>query len=361
MKVYRFVFTVCFFFCIIIGGIAAEYLPALPLRPVTFDNDTLRHLGRVVQEKDRLGFYWAACGVELTCRTTSVYLEMSGDAPDNYLQVVIDDCYENPVLLHCVPGRRFYKIAETLPDTVHKITLRRRTDPTTMGCFLYNIWVDADARLQITPAKKLKIDYYGDSVSSGHGAEAGEEDNAADRLYWNPMKAFTGLSACLLDADYAIMSKSGIGLMISWYDQVIEDIYDLQNPHDLRQKHHFIPQEADVVVVNILQNDSWLTGRMNPRPEEKTIVDNYCRFIEKILGIYSQAKIVCALGPMNITAPESPWPRYVENSVRRLQKAYPNRSISCCFFPYMPTKDHPTRKEHEVAARRLVAHIKTLF
>lgn len=358
----RFFLLFCLGMIVCLGNVKAIDSPeAAALRFIPARNDTLRHLGRVTAEKDRLGLYWAACGVELTCKTTVLYIEMDSDAPDNYVQVGIDDCFTRPILVHCTPGRKMYKITDSLKPGIHKFTLRRRTDPTTMGCFLYGIWVGDKAELQFTPAKELKIDYYGDSVSSGHGDEAEEGENVVERLYWNPMRAFTGFSAQLLDADYTVISKSGIGLMVSWYDQVIGDIYDLENPHDYKQKYDFTCQPADVVVVNIMQNDSWLISKMNPRPGEADIVKAYVNFVRKLLVAYPQAKIVCALGPMNIVAEGSPWPEYVKRSVAELQKENPERNFSCCFFPYLPTQDHPTVKEQAIAARQLADHIRGLF
>lgn len=345
----------------LLGELKAERVPVqVGMKAVSADNDTLRQLGRVVKEGDRLGLYWAACGVELTCKTTTLVVEMDSDAPDNYVQVVIDDRYDTPVIIRCTPGRKLYRIAEHLPDTWHKFTLRRRTDPTTMGCFLYTLWVDGQACLRVTPAKSLKVEYYGDSVSSGHGDEADVEggENPVDRFYWNPMKAFTGYSAQLADADYAIISKSGIGLMVSWYDQVLGDIYDLDNPHDYSRKHDFTSWQPDIVVINVMQNDSWLLSKLDPVPGEKTIVERYCGFVRNLLSVYPKAQIICALGPMNIVDKGSPWPGYVEKSVKILRKENPGRHISSCFFPYLPTKDHPTVKEHEVAARILAARLK---
>lgn len=358
MKIIGFIFIglLC-----LLGNVKAENRSVHEgMKAVVFNNDTLRYLGRVVNEGDCLGLYWAACGVELTCKTTTFMVEMGSDATDNYLQVVIDDRFETPVIIHCTPGRKLYKIADCLTDTIHKFTLRRRTDPTTLGCFFYAIWVDGQACLQMTPAKSLRIEYYGDSVSSGHGDEADVEngDNPVDRLYWNPMEAFTGYSAQLADADYSVISKSGLGLMVSWYDQVLENIWNLDNPHDYERKHDFSSGQPDAVVVNIMQNDSWLLSKLDPIPGKETIVANYSRFIRNLLKVYPKAKIICALGPMNIVDKGSPWPDYVEKSVKFLRKENPGRDICCCFFPYLPTKDHPTVREHEIAARILATYLK---
>ncbi len=54
--------------------------------------------------------------------------------------------------------------------------------------------------------------------------------------------------------------------MLSWFPEIMPEIYDRLNPGDPDSKWDFTLFTPDVVVINLFQNDSWLVN--NPEHEQ---------------------------------------------------------------------------------------------
>jgi hypothetical protein len=118
-----------------------------------------------------------------------------------------------------------------------------------------------------------------------------------------------------------------------------------------------------VVVINLFQNDSWLTKipahpsfkqRFGTQaPDDKFLTDAYRSFVSEIRAVYPNAYIICTLGCMDATKEGSPWPGYVTAAVGTLK----DPKILTHFFPYSKTSVHPKKKENAAMAESLIAFI----
>jgi hypothetical protein len=117
----------------------------------------------------------------------------------------------------------------------------------------------------------------------------------------------------------------------------------------------------DVVVINLYQNDSWLTDRdhkMNPNPTDEQRIQAYVDFVKTIRGKYPKAFIVCALGSMDATKAGSKWPGYISTAVTRIKQENPNEKMDTLFFEFTGYGAHPRVKQHQANADKLTAFIK---
>jgi hypothetical protein len=156
-------------------------------------------------------------------------------------------------------------------------------------------------------------------------------------------------------------SQSGIGVMVSWFPFTMPDFYDqlsaVGNNDSAWDFKRWTPQ---VVVVNLLQNDSWLIGRdhkLQPEPSESQRIAAYKTFVQRIRALYPDAYLVCALGSMDATRPGSPWPGYVTAAVQQMQQDGDKR-IGTLFLPYTGYGQHPRVSHHRANAARLTAFIR---
>ena len=62
------------------------------------------------------------------------------------------------------------------------------------------------------------------------------------------------------DAEYQCICKSGIGITISWDPLIMPEMYNRLIPTDSNSKWDFSLYQPDVVVINLLQNDTWLVN-----------------------------------------------------------------------------------------------------
>ncbi len=90
---------------------------------------------------------------------------------------------------------------------------------------------------------------------------------------------------------------------------------------------------------------------------EKYIVKSYKNFIKKICDKYSDTKIICMLGNMDITKKGSKWINIVNNAVTELK----DKDIYTLFVPFKNTKGHPNVAEQNALADSLIHFIKKKF
>jgi hypothetical protein len=195
--------------------------------------------------------------------------------------------------------------------------------------------IAVDGKVLPPPAYKHRIEFYGNSITCGYAIEDTEGKDRGTYEFENGYKSYANITARNFNADYRSISKSGIGVVISWFNYVMPDIYDRVAAHDSIAKWDFKKFTPEVVVVNLFQNDSWIVKLPDHEqfkahfgktpPTDGFIIKSYQKFITSIRGKYPQAKIICALGSMDATKQGSPWPGYIQKAVAGLN----DKSKSC--------------------------------
>jgi hypothetical protein len=246
----------------------------------------------------------------------------------------------------------------------HTIELFKRTEWDKGKTWLYNIEMEkASKLLPPPPLKKRKIEFYGNSITCGYGTEDSSGNDSPKGYFENNYVSYAALTARHFNAQYSCIAKSGIGVMVSWFPLIMREMYDRLDATDSTSKWNFDNYTPDVVVINLFQNDSWIIN--NPaneqfkarfgskRPNETEIIQAYSSFVTSIRNKYPKATIICALGNMDATREGSPWPGYVEQSVKRMN----DPKIYTHFFKYKNTPGHPKVGEQKAMAESLIAFI----
>ncbi|MEO6133872.1 MAG: hypothetical protein ABIP35_01890, partial [Ginsengibacter sp.] len=181
--------------------------------------------------------------------------------------------------------------------------------------------------------------------------------------YENNYETYAALTARHFNAQYHCTAKSGIGIMVSWFPMIMPEMYDRLDATDSTSKWDFSKYTPDVVVINLLQNDSWIVT-MSDQPEfkhrfgtaaptESEVIDAYKKFVQTIRDTYPKSQIICMLGNMDITKKGSPWPGYVDDAVKQLH----DKKIFTFFSPYKDTYGHPKVREQKAMADGLIKFI----
>jgi hypothetical protein len=293
---------------------------------------------------------------------TSLAVKLDDQRGDNFFNVFLDGDLTRPYIIQAVKGSKTYLVANGLKPGVHRFLITKRTEGEEGATVFQGLELDDNERLQAPPARpQRRIEFFGDSITSGMGNEAppeGDDDLAKDK---NSFRSYAALTARALNAELHMTSRSGIGVMISWFPFTMPDYYDQVNADgDNDSKWDFRKWTPDVVVINLMQNDSWLIGRdhkLQPEPDDAQRVAAYRAFVERIRALYPKAYIVCALGSMDATRAGSVWPGYVSAAVRELQ-AGGDRRIDTLFFEFTGYGKHPRVQHHEANAKKLTAFIR---
>ena len=129
---------------------------------------------------------------------------------------------------------------------------------------------------------------------------------------------------------------------------------------DNNSQWDFSQWTPDVVVINLLQNDSWLIDRdkrLQPLPSDAQRVQAYVNFVRSIRAKYPTAQIICALGSMDATANDK-WPDYIVAAVARMRTENKDTKLDTIFFEFTGFGGHPRIAQHQQNAKQLTAFIK---
>jgi GDSL-like Lipase/Acylhydrolase. len=279
----------------------------------------------------------------------------------NYFSVFIDGDWNNPFIIDCEPGVKDYVVSTNLSPGKHNFTLFKRTEGEEGRTGFLGVKLAVGEGLLAPPPKPTrKIEFFGDSVTSGMGNEAAldaDDDVLAEK---NNFLAYGAITARNLNAEYVSTSQSGIGILASWNPFLMPEFYDQLDAVDNNDsKWDFSSWQPDVVVINLFQNDNSLVEEvLNPVPTDEQRIAAYEDFLARIRAVYPQAYIVATLGSMDAVRAGSPWPGYIRTAVARFSEQNSDARIATFFFPDVGFYKHPRVQHHQHNAELLTGFIK---
>lgn len=144
--------------------------------------------------------------------------------------------------------------------------------------------------------KKLKIEFIGDSITSGEGAFGAKEEEDWIPMFFSALRSYAHLTAKALDAEYRVYSQSGWGVYNTWDNnrkgalpKFYRQICGLM-PGEMNEKlggtqsHDFSQWQPQFVVVNLGTNDAsafeqpeWVDEKTGERHKMRKNPDgSYC-------------------------------------------------------------------------------------
>ena len=330
---------------------------------VVYSNPQIAYSGRINQTaNDGAKLYWSGTSITLNFEGESIDALMKDDKGDNYYNVILD--HDSLFILRPDTLKHYYPLASKLPKGKHTVEIFKRTEWTRGTTSLYGFQINGKAKVLPKPSpSKRKIEFYGNSITAGYAVEDTSGKDSPDSTYTNNYLSYANITARHYNADYRCICRSGIGITISWFPQIMPEIYDRLNPNDPNSKWDFSLYTPDLVVVNLFQNDSWLvnmpdrtefkTNFGDQAPEDDYFINAYQQFVTNIRKHYPSASIICMLGSMDATKEGSKWMGYIEKAVANLN----DENIYTHFVPFKGTNGHPSVKEQEDMANSLIQFI----
>lgn len=328
------------------------------------NNDKISFMGRVAVSQDSAIFYWPGTSATINFRGSSFKTTMKSLREKGTFYAILDHDVANAFKFESDTVKKTIVLAEKLGKGKHKLQVYKLSNSTSANVF-YGFEIEGQAKL-IKPDKlpKRKIEFFGNSITAGHGVDVktGGKDSGNPE-YYNNYYTYAALTAGHFKTQSSFIARGGIGIMVSWFPEIMPEVYDRLDPFDTIKKWDFKKFIPDVVVVNLFQNDYWLVN--NPKheqfkkrfgttkPSEEFIIKSYQDFIFLIREKYPNADIICALGNMNATEAGSKWPGYIKEAVSGLN----DNKIHTIVFPYKNTSGHPNKKEQQSMADDLIRFI----
>lgn len=331
-------------------------------RLVASNHLSIVYEGRVKFIPDAAELSWPGTSVYIQFKGTEISAVLKDADTANYYNVIVDD--KVIAKIHTDTVKRTYLLATNLSDGPHKVQLFKRTEWDKGKTWFYGF--ETPAKSEVLPAptpKKRKIEFFGNSITCGYAIEDSSGKDSWHGYHENNYLTYAAITARHFNAQYHCTSKSGIGILVSWFPLLMPEMYNRLDPADSASRWDFSKYTPDIVVINLFQNDSWLVNMPNheqfkyrfgtTRPTEAQIVEAYRKFVATIRNTYPKAAIICALGSMDATREGSPWPGYVQQAVSQLNDA----RIYTHFFKYKNTGGHPNLAEQKLMADDLIAFI----
>jgi len=329
---------------------------------ITYNNPCIYYEGRIMYKADAAELTWPGTSATILFNGAGISAILKDADTANYYNVIVDD--QRIFKIHTDTAKRSYVLASGLPEGKHKVQLFKRTESEWGITRFYGFETTGDTKLLPAPAaKKRKIEFYGNSITCGYAMEDSSGNDSGHGYFENNYLSYAAITARHFDAQYACISKSGIGIMVSWFPIIMPQMYDRLDPADSTSKWDFTKYTPDIVVINLLQNDSWIVNMPDNEqfkyrfgtkaPDEKSIIISYKNFVTTIRNKYPNANIICALGSMDATREGSPWPGYIMKAIGQLN----DPKIYTHFFKFKNTDGHPKIAEQKAMANSLIEFI----
>ncbi|WP_048922270.1 SGNH/GDSL hydrolase family protein [Rufibacter radiotolerans] len=351
-----------YYFCAFLLVLLTSRCAPSKMTVVGPQDPNVAYMGRVGKPSPQAAeLYWSGTSVKLNFSGTAVQARLKDNTGKSFYNVILDG--DSVRVIQADTALKLYSLASGLKPGKHTIELFKRTEWDKGTTTFYGFEVASKVLPPDLP-KKRKIEFYGNSITAGYAVHDYSGKDSWEGTNTNNYLSYAALAARHFNADYSCICKSGIGITVSWERWIMPEIYDRLNPADPASKWDFAQGPApDVVVINLLQNDSWIVNLPNnqeykrrfgdTKPTEEFIITAYQNFVKRIRGKYPNAHIIAALGNMDIAREGSPWPDYVQKAVAGLNDA----KVYTHFMPYKNTPGHPRVEEQQAMAQSLIQFI----
>ena len=341
---------------------------------ITASTPGIRLMGRMDYTQKPLPLDWTGSGMEFRFRGTDAWakLEAPAASPVMWMIVLADG---QPITRFPVePGIRMYPLLLGLEaEQERTVTLMKETqcmpDQSAATVLLHSLRIEGE--LLDLPEKTLKIEFIGDSLTSGEGALAAK-DNMEWVTPWFTARGNYSWYACdALDAERSILSQSGWG--VCWDYQHTEknnlsDAYEyvagvLRGPEaearGCLKRWDFSRWQPDIVCIRLGTNDNnGMNERHSFEADKETLVLGCMNLMRKVRKHNPKAKIVWIL-PGSDCGPEAP-----AEAVKRMQGEM--KDVHAFTLPEYGPEDagarwHPNAEYNRRAGMLLAEYLKGII
>lgn len=190
-------------------------MPEILLR----EEKNIRVMGRDDGRGGDVSLFWSGSGIELNAKATALEIEIdcAYHTHKPYLSFEVDGLRAQTFAP--LNGRHFYSVFLGLSgEKAHCVRVIKETQPFAADpqAHVRLIRLRTDGEILPPPARRRRVEFIGDSITSGEGGRGPETF-----MEWVPMvfcasENYTRLTADRLRAEYQVLSQSGYGFLTSF-------------------------------------------------------------------------------------------------------------------------------------------------
>ncbi len=348
------------------------------------DIPELKVLGRTTGERNPLTLFWTASGIELNVKAAELWIEISAEYNtfEPWVDILINDALIQRFMV--TEGTHNVCIFRNMnPEVVKNVKVLRDTQAMSSGAVtvlqLGAVYTDGS----FLPSKQydLKIEFIGDSITSGEGCTGALEEQDWLPSWMNAVSNYSYMTAGKLNAEYHAISQCGWGFFWSWdghkeanipqfYEKICGVISGERNEElGADQPWDFSAWQPDVVIINLGTNDGTpfgftsdpsLVGDTDKAAEIPAMLDAGYNFLKQLRRCNPQAEIIWCYGMLGDALKP-----YLLEIIGRYQKDTGDQKIHYVdledtALTGVGARSHPGLKCHERAAEILTEVIQKL-
>lgn len=255
--------------------------------------DKINILGRSPVTAEGLRADWSASGFEFVADCKGLIKIKVKSSHSCRFNIYIDG--GNKKALNIVPGTKDYTLTNNLEAGEHKIRFVKSSmvEYATEALAVDILSLDIYGEIKQANAREHFIEFIGDSITCGVGAFSKTSTEAYSEL------SYAYLAANKLDADYSLVSISGIGAGRSTNRHnglLMGQVYSLTNYYRSKTEKYAPERKADLVVINLNTNDKGTFAAS----QKDEFVAKVKDLIDQVKSIHGEdAKIVWVMGMMS--------------------------------------------------------------
>lgn len=343
-----------------------------------------------------LTLFWTGSALELNAKCSELWIEVESvyEACEPWISIVINGAPVSRRMLN--EGRYWICVFRGMSENVVK-NVRVVKDTQAMSgdpaCSLQIHSVRADGEFLPVEEKPYKLEFIGDSITSGEGAIGATIEEDWISMWFSATDNYAYRTAKALNADYRVISQSGWGVLTGWdnnphdnipdyYEQVCGILSgDKNEALGALKENDFSSWQPDAVIVNLGTNDGgafrspeWkdaVTGeshkqRMNEdgsfhEEDLKSFEKAAESFLVKLRRYNEKAHIIWAYGMLGIPMLPS-----IQRAVESYQRNTGDQKVSVVQLSEttqetVGARNHPGLPAHQKAAQELTEHIKKIL
>lgn len=365
----------------------------------------LHFLGRNVTGVEKLKYrtlFWNGSGFEVHFEGQELWALMEADytSMEPWIAVYLNGRINSRQMI--TKGKQWICLARGF-DEFYKTDIRviKDTQPQTDDVYhclkIHKLAISKGGKFTALPEKKLKIEFIGDSITTGEGLAGQVGDMEWISCHMSFCKTYAYMASDMLDADFRVMSQGGYGVICGYNNspyKVIPPHYEnvcsiiggpVYEKLGANQAYDFSIWQPDYIVINLGTNDRGgldfepfvdeVTGmeyKLNKGPDgnaceddAETISNGVKNFLSLVRNNNPKAKIIWATGMMAI--PEV-MPA-INAGICEYKTISADKNVFTLKFESMDceieeedkgSRGHPGPKTHKIAARKLVDFINSL-
>jgi lysophospholipase L1-like esterase len=259
-------------------------------------------------------------------QATRIRLDFSGDTLALLFADTRGQCFFNAEVdgantVVAVPEGKTARVEiKDLKPGRHELTLVKRCEAAagTTGFRGIEVAAGAEAWAPAAAEARLKLEFFGDSITAGACNEDGATDQWEDRRTHNGARSYAAFVAAALGAEHRNIAVSGMGIVTGYVPMTAGQIWDRSYPNPSSARADLGAWTPDVVFVNFGENDDSIT-RGHGKPFPAGFTDGYFALVRAIRAAHPAAEIVLLRGGMYGGARSEPLRAAWTAAVQRLE------------------------------------------